>query len=97
MNPKRLLWGPPIVWSAIGITALVAPQELGRHLYIFWPLNDAAIALALIGIFLAVFRGPAPAAGATGLEWAVPSPAALEEMRAEDLLRLIAAHARRGR
>jgi hypothetical protein len=97
MNPKQLLWAPPIVWSAIGITALVAPQELGRHFYIFWPLNDAAIALALIGIFLTVFRGPTPAAGATGLEWAVPSPAAFEDMHVGDLLRLTASHARRGR
>ena len=95
MNPKRLLWAPPIVWSVIGITALVAPQELGRHFYIFWPLNDAAIALALIGIFLAVFRGPGPSG--VGREWAIPSAEALESMRVEELLRLAAAHARRGR
>lgn len=96
-HPKYLLLGPPTVWSTIGITALVAPGEV-RHLFpILWPLNDAALVLALFGVLLWAFRGPGPLGPSEPREWQVPAPPELEALPVEAVLRVMAARARRER
>lgn len=97
VHPKYLLLGPPVVWSSIGLTALIAPGEIGRLFPLLWPLNDAALVLALFGALLWAFRGPGPAGPPEPREWQVRAPPELAAMPVEGVLRVLAARARRER
>lgn len=96
-HPKYLLLGPPIVWSTIGIIALLAPGEVGRLFPVLWPLNDAALVLSLFGVLLWAFRGPGPMGPPEPREWKIQAPAEFEAMPVEAVLHVLAARARRER
>ncbi len=96
-HPKHLLLGPPVVWSTIGVIALIDAGQLRNLFPILWPMNDAALMLALFGVLLWAFRGPGPMGPPEPREWQVPAPPELAALPVEGVLRVLAARARRER